>query len=86
MEEAREEKRRKREEAGIEREREDNERKKIALKKTRKTLTNRKVGAVAVRLLLFPGIIEALVTGGVMIGVFGMPPLFAIAVGFVIKP
>ena len=86
MEEAREEKRRKREEAGREREREDNERKKIALKKTRKTLTNRKVGAVAVRLLLFPGIIEALVTGGVMIGVFGMPPLFAIAVGFVIKP
>jgi len=39
-----------------------------------------------VRLLLFPGIVEALVAGGVMIGVFGMPPLFAIAVGFVIKP
>lgn len=46
----------------------------------------KKVGAVAVRLLLFPGIVEALVAGGVMVGVFGMPPLFAIAVGFVIKP
>ena len=38
------------------------------------------------RLLLFPGIVEALVAGGVMVGVFGMPPLFALAVGFVIKP
>jgi NhaP-type Na+/H+ or K+/H+ antiporter len=47
---------------------------------------NRKVGPVAVRLLLLPGIVEALVVGGVMIGVFGMPPLFAFAVGFVVKP
>ena len=51
-----------------------------------KTKKNRKVGPVAVRLLLLPGLVEALVVGGVMIGVFGMPPLFAFAVGFVVKP
>ena len=51
-----------------------------------KNINIRTVGPVALRLLLIPGIVEALVAGGVMIGVFGMPPLFAIAVGFVIKP
>jgi NhaP-type Na+/H+ or K+/H+ antiporter len=55
-------------------------------KTTFKNKKNRKVGPVAVRLLLLPGIVEALVVGGVMIGVFGMPPLFAFAVGFVVKP
>ena len=50
----------------------------------------RSIGGVAVRLLLLPGIVEACVAGGVAAAVFGMTgatgALFALALGFVIKP
>ena len=46
----------------------------------------KKVGWVAVRLLLIPGIVEALVAGGVAVAVFKMPVLLALALGFILKP
>lgn len=50
----------------------------------------RSIGGVAVRLLLLPGIVEALVAGGVAAAVFSMTgftgALFACALGFVVKP
>ncbi len=45
----------------------------------------KKVGGAAVRLLLFPGIVEALVSGAVGIAVFKMPALLAFAMGFILK-
>lgn len=45
----------------------------------------RKVGGAAVRLLLFPGIVEALVSGAVGYAVFGMPIMLALAMGFILK-
>ena len=45
----------------------------------------RRVGTVAVRLLLVPGIVEALVAGGVAHGIFNMPILLAFTLGFILK-
>lgn len=45
----------------------------------------KKIGGVAVRLLLFPGIVEALVSGAVGMVVFKMPLLLAFAMGFILK-
>jgi hypothetical protein len=45
----------------------------------------RRVGGAAVRLLLFPGIVEALVSGAVGYAVFGMPIMLALAMGFILK-
>lgn len=46
----------------------------------------RRVGPLAVRLLLIPGITEALVSAGAAVGVFGMKPLLALCLGFILKP
>ena len=46
----------------------------------------KRVGPVAVRLLLIPGIVEALVSGGVGIPVFGLPVMLSFAMGFILKP
>ena len=45
----------------------------------------KRVGNSAIRLLLVPGIIEAFFDGGIAIAIFGMPPLFAFALGFILK-
>lgn len=45
----------------------------------------KRVGWVATRLLLVPGIIEAFFDGGLIIKIFGMPATFAFAVGFILK-
>lgn len=45
----------------------------------------KRVGWVATRLLLVPGIIEAFFDGGLVIKIFGMPATFAFAVGFIMK-
>ena len=45
----------------------------------------RRVGFAAIRLLLIPGIVEALVAGGVAHGIFGMPILLAFTLGFILK-
>lgn len=45
----------------------------------------KRVGAAAVRLLLVPGICEAFFDGGIAIPIFGMPPTFAFALGFILK-
>ena len=43
------------------------------------------MGRSAIRLLLVPGICEAFFDGGIAIPIFGMPPLFAFALGFILK-
>lgn len=45
----------------------------------------RRVGWAAGRLLLIPGICEAFFDGGIAIPIFGMPPTFAFALGFILK-
>ena len=45
----------------------------------------KRVGWVATRLLLVPGIIEAFFDGGLVIKVFSMPATFAFAIGFIMK-
>lgn len=45
----------------------------------------KRVGWVASRLLLVPGVIEAFFDGGLIIKIFGMPATFAFAVGFILK-
>lgn len=45
----------------------------------------KKVGGSAVRLLFIPGVIEAFFDGGIAIPIFGMPPAFAFALGFILK-
>lgn len=45
----------------------------------------KRVGAAAIRLLLVPGICEAFFDGGIAIPIFGMPPTFAFALGFILK-
>ena len=45
----------------------------------------KRVGLSAVRLLLVPGIVEAFFDGGIAIPIFGMPPTFALALGFILK-
>ena len=45
----------------------------------------RRVGLSAVRLLLVPGIVEALFDGAIAMPIFGMPPTFAFALGFILK-
>lgn len=45
----------------------------------------RRAGPVALRLLLVPGIVEALVSGSVAHAVFGMPWLLSYALGFILK-
>ena len=45
----------------------------------------RRAGPAAVRLLLVPGIVEAVVSGSVAHAVFGMPWLLAYALGFILK-
>ena len=45
----------------------------------------RRAGPAALRLLLVPGIVEALVSGSVAHAVFGMPWLLAYALGFILK-
>jgi hypothetical protein len=45
----------------------------------------RRVGWSAVRLLLVPGICEACFDGGIAMPIFGMPPTFAFALGFILK-
>jgi len=45
----------------------------------------KKVGGSAVRLLFIPGLVEAFFDGGVAIPLFGMPPAFAFALGFILK-
>ena len=45
----------------------------------------KRVGWVATRLLLVPGIIEAFFDGGLAVAFFGMPALFAFATGFILK-
>ncbi|BDA43853.1 Sodium/hydrogen exchanger 9B2 [Coccomyxa sp. Obi] len=45
----------------------------------------KRVGGAAIRLLLVPGICEALFDGGIAIPIFGMPPTFAFALGFILK-
>ena len=45
----------------------------------------KRVGLSAVRLLLVPGIVEAFFDGGIAIPIFGMPPTFAFALGFILK-
>ena len=45
----------------------------------------KKVGWVATRLLLVPGILEAFFDGGLAVALFGMPPTFAFALGFILK-
>eukprot|EP00884_Botryococcus_braunii_P019565 jgi/Botrbrau1/6292/Bobra.0339s0003.1 len=46
----------------------------------------KRVGFVAVRLLLIPGICEALISGFTAVGMFGMPILIGLALGFILKP
>jgi hypothetical protein len=46
----------------------------------------KKVGFVAVRLLLIPGICEAVISGFTAVGMFGMPILIGLALGFILKP
>ena len=45
----------------------------------------KKVGWVALRLLLVPGLMEAFFDGGLAIALFGMPTTFAFALGFILK-
>ena len=45
----------------------------------------RRVGLSAVRLLLVPGIVEAFFDGAIAMPIFGMPPTFAFALGFILK-
>ena len=45
----------------------------------------KKVGWVATRLLLVPGILEAFFDGGLAVALFGMPATFAFALGFILK-
>ncbi len=45
----------------------------------------KRVGGAAVRLLLVPGICEAFFDGGIAMPIFGMPPTFAFALGFILK-
>ncbi len=45
----------------------------------------KRVGLSAVRLLLVPGIVEAFFDGGIAMPMFGMPPTFAFALGFILK-
>ncbi|KAL0035158.1 hypothetical protein WJX79_003931 [Trebouxia sp. C0005] len=45
----------------------------------------KKVGWVATRLLLLPGILEAFFDGGLAVALFGMPATFAFALGFILK-
>ena len=45
----------------------------------------KRVGWVATRLLLVPGIIEAFFDGGLAIKLFDMPATFAFATGFILK-
>ena len=45
----------------------------------------KKVGGSAVRLLFIPGVVEAFFDGGIAIPIFGMPPAFAFALGFILK-
>ena len=45
----------------------------------------KRVGSAAIRLLLVPGICEAFFDGGIAIPIFGMPPMFAFALGFILK-
>ena len=37
------------------------------------------------RLLFIPGVVEAFFDGGIAIPIFGMPPAFAFALGFILK-
>ena len=45
----------------------------------------KKVGGSAARLLFIPGVVEAFFDGGSAIPIFGMPPAFAFALGFILK-
>ncbi|KAG2484030.1 hypothetical protein HYH03_017120 [Edaphochlamys debaryana] len=45
----------------------------------------KRVGPAAVRLLLLPGLAEAFTTAGVAMGVFRMPPFWALTMGFILK-
>lgn len=45
----------------------------------------RRAGPAALRLLIIPGIVEAIVSGSVAHAVFGMPWLLAYALGFILK-
>lgn len=45
----------------------------------------KKVGGSAMRLLFIPGVVEAFFDGGIAIPIFGMPPAFAFALGFILK-
>ena len=45
----------------------------------------RRVGPSAVKLLLVPGIVEAFFDGAIAMPIFGMPPTFAFALGFILK-
>jgi len=47
--------------------------------------TFRRAGPAATRLLLIPGIVEALISGSVARAVFGMPWMLALALGFILK-
>jgi NhaP-type Na+/H+ or K+/H+ antiporter len=47
--------------------------------------TFRRAGPAATRLLLIPGIVEALISGSVARAVFGMPWMLAFALGFILK-
>lgn len=46
----------------------------------------KRVGLIAVRLLLIPGISEALISGFVAVAMFNMPILIGLALGFILKP
>ncbi|KAG2433703.1 hypothetical protein HXX76_008072 [Chlamydomonas incerta] len=45
----------------------------------------RRVGPAAVRLLLLPGLAEAFTSAGVAMGLFRMPPFWALTAGFILK-
>ncbi len=45
----------------------------------------KQIGIPAVKLLFIPGVIEAFFDGGMAIALFGMPPLFGFALGFILK-
>lgn len=45
----------------------------------------KRVGWTAVKLLLIPGLVEAFFDGAIAIPIFGMPPAFGFALGFILK-
>ena len=44
----------------------------------------RRIGMTAVKLTFLPGIVEALVCGGMAVVIFGMPPALGISLGFIL--